>query len=257
MYDIIFFTDIKSFYGEVAYMNRITYKFIKGIIKLSTKKPEFFGKENIIKDEPALFMSNHAGFYGPISVSCYFPEAGKIWANSMVIDTKPTREYVTRTLFKETLAWKSDFFAKIAGFIMGSLVSGLMQNENLITSYWDAERARQTIISGVNTAKSLEAQLMYARNVSEIDGKLSEDFKFDRGYSLVITQLLKKHNMVANLYPVAINRKKRTFSIGKPVKIDTDQSIKAELKRIDDYLIKAVKFGYNSPKELAEREFSE
>ena len=232
-------------------MNKISYKILKGGIKLFSKKPIIFGSENVIKDEPAMFMSNHAGFYGPIVASCYFPLTDKIWANSMVIETKPTREYVTRTLFKETLAWKSDFFAKIAGYVVGSLLSGLMQNENLVTAYWDAQRARQTIISSINTVVDGESQYMFARNVKKVNEDLGDDFKFDKGYSLVITQLLKKHNICVNLYPVAVNSHNHTVSIGGPIKINQKKSTKEELKRIDEYLISAVKFGYNLPEELA------
>lgn len=232
-------------------MHRITYKILKGGIKFFSKKPEIYGAKNVIKDKPAMFMSNHAGFYGPIIASCYFPLTDKVWANSMVIETMPTKEYVTRTLFKETLAWKNDFFAKIAGNITGSILSGLLQNENLVIAYWDAERARQTIISSINTAVDGESQYMFARNVKITDGKLSEEFKFDRGYSLVITQLLKKYNIRINLYPVAVNSHSHTVSIGNPTKINPEKSTKDELKCIDDYLISAVRLGYNNPEVLA------
>ncbi len=195
-------------------------------------------------------MASHARFYGPISVSCFFTPVDKIWANSMVIDTRESMEYTTRTLFKEALGWR-DFPAKLAGGIVGWLMAGLMQNENLITVYWDAARARQTIVAGASAVKAGESQLMFARNVPDADGYLPNDFDFDKGYQLVIQQAYKKFGMTPKIYPVAINKKKRTLSVGPPTALDPNASGLSEKKRIHEYLLRAVRLGYHAPEELA------
>lgn len=232
-------------------MNRATYKIIKSLIKIFTIKPKMYGLSHILSKGPALFMATHARFYGPISVSCFFEPADKIWANSMVIDTRESMEYTARTLFRETLGWR-DFPAKIAGGVVGALMAGLMQNEDLITIYWDAERARQTIVAGVNAVYAGETQLMFARDVADEDGRLPDDFDFDRGYQLVIRQAYKKYGITPKLYPVAINKQRRTLVVGPPVALNPGKLLSAEMKRINDYLVRAVRLGYQFPKRLAE-----
>ena len=232
-------------------MKRLTYRILKLLIKTFTIKPKMYGLKHIQPNAPAMFLASHARFYGPIAVSCFFKPTDKIWANSMVIDTKESMEYTTRTLFKETLAWR-DFPAKIAGGFVGRLMAGLMQNENLVTVYWDAARARQTILQGVNTVLSGESQLMFAREAKDIDGRLSEDFDFDKGYQLVIHQVYKKYGVTLLLYPVAINKKKRTLAVGPPTAYNPKKPLLEEKERINQYLVSAVKMGYHSPQHLAE-----
>ena len=120
--------------------------------------------------------------------------------------------------------------AKIAGGFVGFVMAGLMQNENLVTIYWDAARARQTIVEGVNTVLAGETQLMFAREAYEIDGHLPADFDFDRGYQLVIHQAYKKFGLLPKLYPVAINKKERTLAVGPPTVLNPEKPIAQEKK---------------------------
>lgn len=237
--------------GKSTAMNRAAYRIIKFLIKTFTVKPKMYGLNHIAENEPALFMASHARFYGPISVSCFFKPADRIWANSMVIETKESMEYTTRTLFRETLGWRK-FPAKIAGGFVGWVMAGLMQNEKLVTIYWDAARARQTIVAGVNVVLAGESQLMFARESKDIDGRLDEDFDFDKGYQLVIRQAYKKYGVNPILYPVAINKLKRTMAVGPPTAYDPKKPFLEEKKRINHYLVSAVKMGYYAPERLAE-----
>ncbi len=237
-------------------MNRLTYHVIKTIIKTCTIKPKMHGEHHIIDGHPSMFMSNHARFYGPIVAACFFPKADKTWANFEVIDTDICKEYTTRTLFKETLGW-NDKPAQFVGNIVGGLLAGLMQNEPLIPAYWEPQRARESIMYGVNAALEGSNQMMFARNVYNNDMPLGDSFDFFKGYQMVLHQLIKKHDIAANVYPVAINRFNRTLAIGPHTAIQPELPVKEEIARIHHYLVEAVKLGYSTPEALAELKYAE
>ena len=132
-----------------------------------------------------------------------------------------------------------------------------MQNEPLIPAYWEPQRARGSIMYGVKAAVEGKNQMMFARNVYNNDMPLGESFDFFKGYQMVLSQLVKKHDVSANVYPVAINRYNRTLAIGPHTTIQKEKPIKEEINRIHQYLVEAVKLGYSEPEALAELKYAE
>jgi len=215
-------------------------------LKYKYKKPTVYGVENYDPTVPAVFMSNHEKFYGPIVASTRFPIPKRVWANSMTVEKKPCRKYVTESLFMGELG-KPEWISKIYGYLLGTLVSHVISNANPIIAYWDNNRSRKSIKSGVEVIKNGKNQLMFGRRREFKDGK----FTFMPGYLLICRIAARRHGITPKIYPVAINKDNLTMSIGKPVQLDIEKDFEKESERINSYLTANVGVGHEDPAKMA------
>ena len=143
-------------------MYSIIYRLFKNYFKYRYKKPVISGAENYDSSIPAIFMCNHEKFYGPIIATTRFPIPKRTWANSMTVEKEAARKYVTESFFMGEKK-KSEKISKFYGYLLGTLVSHVISNSNPIIVYWDNQRARKSIRSGVEVIVKGENQLMFAR----------------------------------------------------------------------------------------------
>ncbi len=214
--------------------------------KLKYKKPTVYGVENYDSSVPAVFMSNHEKFYGPIIATTRFPIPKRIWANSMTVEKKACRKYVSESLFMGEQG-KPEKISRFYGYLLGTLVSHVISNANPIVAYWDNNRSRKSIKSGVEAIKNGENQLMFGRRREFMDGK----FTFMPGYLLINRIAIRRYGITPKIYPVAINKENLTISIGKPVQLDVEKDFEIESERINTYLTKCVGIGYENPVQMA------
>ena len=67
-----------------------------------------------------------------------------------------------------------------------------------------------------------------------------------KGYLLVIRKAMKQ-GIIPKIYPVSINRKKATISIGSSILPNPNVNWLIEKNRIHNYLVKEVRYGHENP----------
>ena len=67
-------------------MGNQLHSFVMLCLRSQYKKPKIIGLDNFIEGTPALFMSNHARFYGPIIMKTRFTIPVRLWAISKMIE---------------------------------------------------------------------------------------------------------------------------------------------------------------------------
>ena len=227
-------------------MSSLVHKFFYTYFKYYYKKPKVFGVENYDSSFPAIFMSNHEKFYGPIIASTRFPIPKRTWANSMTVERDACRKYVAESLYMGEKGMNAKL-AKFLGYFLGTLVSHVISNDNPIVAYWDSQRSRKSIRSGLEVIKEGKNQLMFARRREFMDGEIV----FFQGYLFISKVAAKKHGITPKIYPVALNRANATLSIGKPVQLDITKDYEEESERINTYLSSSVEIGYEDPERMA------
>lgn len=227
-------------------MARIAYRIFKFYFKHKYKKPVIYGAKNYDSSVPAIFMCNHEKFYGPIIVTTRFPISKRTWANSMTVEKEAARKYVTESLFMGELG-KGEKISRFYGYLLGTLVSAVISGSNPIIAYWDNQRSRKSIRSGVEVIVKGENQLMFARRREFNEDKIV----FMPGYLFICKVAAKKHGIVPKIYPVSVNKENSTISIGKPTSLDSDLDYDKESDRINKYLSELVMEGYENPSKMA------
>jgi len=221
------------------------YRLFKFYFKYKYKKPTIFGVENHDPSVPAVFMSNHEKFYGPIIVTTRFPIEKRTWANSMTAEKDACRKYVAESLFMGELG-KGEKISRFYGYLLGTLVAHVISNSNPIIAYWDNQRSRKSIRSGVEAIVNGENQLMFARRREFTEDKIT----FLPGYLFICKIAAKKHGITPKIYPVAVNKENSTVAIGKPTSLDSSLDYEEESERINEYLSDRVELGYLNPSEM-------
>ncbi len=240
----IIIATVKVINGGAMYS--IIYRLFKNYFKYRYKKPVISGVENYDSSIPAIFMCNHEKFYGPIIATTRFPIPKRTWANSMTVEKEAARKYVTESFFMGEKK-KSEKISKFYGYLLGTLVSHVISNSNPIIAYWDNQRARKSIRSGVEVIVKGENQLMFARRREFTNGQIT----FLPGDLFLCKIAAKKHGITPKIYPVAVNKEKSTIAIGNPTSLDINLDYEEESNRINKYLSDLVMFGHENPKKMA------
>ncbi|MCK5758060.1 MAG: hypothetical protein KAH14_03130 [Clostridiales bacterium] len=227
-------------------MSIIIYSLFKFYFKYRYKNPAIFGVENYDSSVPAIFMCNHEKFYGPIIATTRFPIPKRTWANSMTVEKEAARKYVTESFFMGEKG-KGEKISRFYGYLLGTLVSLVISGSNPIVAYWDNQRARKSIRSGIEVIVQGENQLMFARRREFTNNQIT----FLPGYLFLCKIAAKKHGINPKIYPIAVNKEKATIAIGKPTTLDINLDYEEESDRINKYLSDLVMLGYEDPKKMS------
>lgn len=223
-------------------MSGLIFKFVKFALRSNYKKPAILGEQNFDSSTPAIFLSNHERFYGPIMITTRFTIPVRQWATSMMIDLEDTKVYVKETLFMDTLNMKEGI-SKVLGDFAAHPISWAVRNANPIPAYWDAKRAPISIKYGIDAIKNGENQLMYAPNRKPYD----KDFEFMQGFMMLAKFSHKILGIIPNIYPLAINKEKSTIAICKPTTLNPSLNFKEESLRVNSYVKDQICKAYENP----------
>lgn len=232
-------------------MKQKTYSIIIKFGRLILGKAKFYLPSDFDDGSPAIFMCNHEGFYGPGIVATRFPVKVRPWCHSGVVFHEESHDYITGS-FPEKLPNVNPKVARIIAKIIARPFVSLVNMNNPIPAYHDYKRSIKSIRIGIESLKNSENQLIFSNIPIKKDNEYNQDFNFMPGYLLMVKKAMKQ-GVIPNIYPVSINRKKSTISIGSPVSPNPNADWLLEKKRINNYLIREVLYGHANPA----REFDE
>lgn len=232
-------------------MRRVTYAIFRGIGRLLFKKPRIYVPECFDPHVPSIFMCNHAQNYGPIITVTRFPVAFRPWCHTGVVYLDESFDYIRDGFFMTRLRLNK----RIAGFLAKLIARPLVALVNMnhpIPTHHNISKCFRTIHMGTRSLLNGENQLIFANVPLIVDGALNPDFDFMRGYLLVVRGAMK-NGVIPRIYPVSINKDKAAISIGEPISPDPRAEWDMEKKRIHDYLVAAVKAGYEDPQRKCQK----
>lgn len=232
-------------------MKTKTFENMKKISRLAYRNPKVYLPHDFDSEAPAIFMANHEGFYGPAIVTLRFPVRFRPWSHSGVVFHEESHDYIMGS-FPDKLPNMNPKVARIIARIIAKPLVNAIRMTNPIPAYHDYKRSIQSIRLGVESLGNNENQLIFSATPIQKNGEYNMDFNFMQGYLLVVKKAMKQ-GIIPKIYPVSINKKKTTISIGSPVSPNPNANWLSEKKRINDYLVREVLYGHENPA----REFDE
>jgi hypothetical protein len=227
-------------------MRTKTYENLKRIGRLVLRNPKVYLPYDFDNESPAIFMANHEGFYGPAIVALRFPVEIRPWSHSGVVFHEESHEYIMGS-FPGKLPNVNPRIARLIARIISKPVVNTIRMANPIPAYHDFKRSIQSVRLGIKSLGNSENQLIFSNTpVQHKGGRYNPDFNFMQGYLLVVRKAMKQ-GIIPKIYPVSINRKKASISIGNPVFPNPNADWLYEKQRIHDYLIKEVLYGHQYP----------
>lgn len=135
------------------------YKFIRGALRLSSKRPTIqVLPENVAS--PVVYVSHHQNMYGPVNVLKWYPEFVRPWIFSAFMDYQTCYDhYVAYTLTKRL--GLSTRVAKIVAVPLAWFMSTLTQSAQGIPVYRQSREVIQTMRQSVEALENGTSLLVF------------------------------------------------------------------------------------------------
>ncbi|WP_100488390.1 lysophospholipid acyltransferase family protein [Sporolactobacillus pectinivorans] len=190
------------------------------------------GAENVRQDEPAVFVCNHMGSYGPVMMTLFFPFPFRPWVTYQIVTRRICTDYLEAHFTQNELRLGRPFSRWVAAIIAPFCIM-LVRGTGAIPVFAGSTQIRKTIDQSVDAVEQGDNLVIFPEN----DDRKHSAFinEFDTGFIHLGEIFHKKTGRNLYFYPVCINKNKKSISIGKPI-IFSMRPFRKEKQRIKAYL---------------------
>lgn len=187
------------------------FRFIKSILRIFKRKPKFVNLGDDLEDS-SIYLCNHVGANGPITLELYFPKNFRFWGTyEMCGGIKARWNYLAKNYFlkkKHNSRFASNLKASIISPFSGLFYKGMQ----LIPTYPD-QRMIKTIEYSLDLLEKQTNLLIFPENSS--DGYHDELKEYYGGFYFLATKFYEKNKKDIKIYNMYFQRKKNVFIIDK------------------------------------------
>ena len=189
---------------------------IKSVIRKIKKRPHIIMMSDQLP-EKALYIANHNGAAGPMTIITFYPKILVPWGAFQMTKGYTSRwRYLYHVFYIQKLKY-SKFKSFILATLFGIVSKALYQGVKLIPSYQDV-RMRNTIELSLKHLEVNNSILIFPEDSSS--GYQDEIETFHQGFIYLAQAYEKKHHEKLPIVPMYYNKQKNTLLIGKPETID-------------------------------------
>jgi len=188
------------------------FDFLFKIAKRQLKKVEFINQNKSII-EPAIFVANHEGSFGPIAAIVRLPFKVKPWIISDMMDIKLMTDYMAKDFFLKELHIGSPF-NKILSKSISRICIKLFNYLDAIPVYQKSQRIIETIAKSIICLESGENIIIFPEiQTEEINDYIN---RFNIGFIKIAHKMEKENGKKIPIYPLAISKKYSKILLGEP-----------------------------------------
>jgi len=187
-------------------------RMVKAVFRWFKRKHEIRGYSGLLPD-PALFIANHDGAGGPLTLNIYFPKILVPWGAHQMNGKYPARwNYLYQVFYRQKLG-----YSKVRAFLLSTLfalVSKILYDGvKLIPSYPDA-RVRHTLAESLEHLQNGNSLLIFPEDSSE--GYRETVEMFHSGFIYLAQEYRKRNGSDLPIVPLFFDRKSRQIVVGEP-----------------------------------------
>lgn len=184
----------------------------RGLVKLFKKSPVIVDLNDEPVEKNAIFLSNHSGASGPMTLSLYMPTFIVPWGTYEMVGNYPTRwKYLYYVFYQQKIGYK-----KFKSFILATLLAViskmLYRGMQLIPTYQDL-RLSYTIKNSMDALDAGIGILIFPEDSST--GYFDELTSYNGGFALLHERYYKQKNIDIPIYPLYYSKKHNALYIGK------------------------------------------
>ena len=184
------------------------------------------------KENPIVFLGNHAEIYGPIASTLCLPVDVRFWViDKMMFDKKKVRPYLYENTFSKK-KYLPVFIRKLLAWFLGWLSVNVMNCLRAIAVYRDSPmKLRQTLRESLEALENGENLMIFPEHP---EGKYEKGgvSEFSPGFLMLAEAWWKKSGKKLRILPVYANREKRTFTFGDEIIYEPENGFASEQERI-------------------------
>jgi len=221
-------------------------RFVKSVIRTFRKAPDIISSKEPLPNT-AIFIANHCGAAGPISLNIYFPKILVPWGAHQMMENYSSRwSYLYQTFYRKKLK-----YSKLCSFILATLfglISKILYNGvHLVATYPDI-RVRETIENSLEHLRHQNSIVIFPEDSS--GGYKDEIRSFHSGFVYLAYQFFKKTGTHIPIIPLYYHRKYGQILIGKAYTLANFSNTKNRKQIAEQFRIILNKMAKIYPSEL-------
>ena len=198
--------------------------------------------------EPLIFVSNHVGSFGPVSVLTSLPAKLYPWVAQEVTELKKVAGHLQLEFTELELKLKPPLSVWLARLI-GRICVALMRNIDAIPVYSGSRRIRTTLQRSLELLLAGKNILVFPEDKERPINEVLGDF--NTGFLALARLYYQKTRKLIRFLPVAVNAKMKAIKIGSPIRFDVRRPFLQEKQRLKRRLQDAIYALYYSMEEPA------
>ena len=221
-------------------------KTLISIAKSVVPKPALLFTEQIILDEPVVFVANHEKNYGPAMMQLFFPIRYRPWIIYNMLEEEVCQPYIQETFFEERLGWPT-WLSKPVSRVLSPILIQWMHYTNPVPVYrGKPERIVETFRQSITALENGDNLLIFPEK-PDADPFSAEINEFFDGFLYLAKLYYRKTHKKLLFCPVSINPKADTISVGKMIRYNPEIEYATESENIRTHLMQQVAGLYNPP----------
>lgn len=220
----------KKEYRKRPHKHRV-YKVIKWIMCRT-----FFKKMQVERSfpdegpEPVLYIANHSGAFGPISMVCFFDRRARPWVISDVCYMRTFPAFARMDFFHPKNPFSKAFFW-LASYILAPLGSWIFTNVEAIPAHFD-RNVVQSIEKSIDTLEENISVLIFPEKRQYFSPYVEE---FQDGFAYVANRYYKKTGKCLKIVPVYCCHADGLIHVGQATAYDPKNPFATEKTRLAEY----------------------
>ncbi|MHB1314053.1 MAG: hypothetical protein ACYCX2_01035 [Christensenellales bacterium] len=217
------------------YQVRFGVKIIIALLRPVLRIKVYGSKNMDYKHFPSIFVCNHEQIYGPLAAAMYMPIYFRPWIHRSMLDPQLIVDHLYTNTFSKWRLFTQKQRLSISRFVAAP-VRWAMNSFDPIPV--ERNRMRDVMNTFRDTVSALledDNVLLFPENPERSeDGQYAADAvgEFFTGFAHIGKLYYEKTGKEVYFYPVFANKKKRTFTIDKPVKYNAGNPSREEKLRI-------------------------
>ena len=189
------------------------FRFFKSFLRIFIRKPRFVFLGEKFTDN-AIYLSNHCGAKGPLSLELYFPKHFRFWGTYEMNSTYKLRfKYLSTTYFHQ-----KKHINKVLSFLISIIATPVMtvfyKGLNLISTYPDG-RVFTTIKTSLNVLlNDKKSIIIFPENSST--GYHDDLIEFHNGF-LALAEMAYRKGVDLPIYLMYFRKKQKVFVVDEPI----------------------------------------
>jgi 1-acyl-sn-glycerol-3-phosphate acyltransferase len=202
------------------------------------------GLENIVPDCPKVFISNHAGSLGPLSIYITVPVQLHPWVIGEMVDNVRTSEYLYMDFIKP--AWHLDgHIGKHLSDMIAPIAVSVIKSLQPVTVDRNRGWCREAFHQSLDLLVSGESLLIFPESPERTEGYNAEIRPFLGGFCWLSHMYQETTGLPLTLQPMAVYPPTHRMIIDSPVHLDISGNHRASINRSVNELQAIVNRLYN------------
>lgn len=219
-------------------MKNLVYELIFWTMRRIIKKPEIAGTENIEQGVPAVFVSNHLAYYGPLKLMLFSNLNFAPWVAHEIADKKLCGEYLMKHFLGPTFG-RDHALGSLTAAIIAPVCVGIMHYIEAVPVYGGSRKVLKTIEVSISQLEKGRNLLVFPE-IEDI-GLTDRLGEFNTGFVNIAKYFYERCSQKVNFYPVCVNKAKNRIEFGRKIEFNPENTFHFEKKRIVSELENGIK----------------